>query len=648
MRLLRSSILLLAMVVTIHAAAAATTPAATCTSSKLIASGKEAASLLKCEAKAALRDEPVDPVCVSKAQTKLGSSFSKAELRGGCANVGDADDVRTSVEAFTSQASTALVHGSDTDSRRCAFSKRKTTGKSAKGKLKCYGKAARRATSVDPLCLEKFAAKLTTGFQVAETKGGCLTSADAGAITSLVDAEVSNVKQIVVGVCGDGVLSGGEQCDGSDDQNCPGLCLGDCSCGLTCGNGTLEAPEECDDGGNLGGDGCSGNCQLEDTTALCTGLVPTPGTALAAVRVASGLTQPVHVTAPRLDPNRVFIVEQPGTVRVLKNGVLSPTPFLDIGALVGCCGERGLLSLAFHPDYETNGRFFVDYTDKTGNTVVARYERSASDPDVTDPSSAKVLLTVVQPFSNHNGGQLAFGPDGYLYVGLGDGGGAGDPQENAQDDARLLGKILRMDVDLAVDASPYYEVPASNPNAGAGAPLGLIWDKGLRNPWRFSFDRQTGDLYIGDVGQNAWEEIDFEPAGAVGGINYGWDVFEGDGHCYEPDPAPSCPDPPSGFTMPVHEYDHGEGCSITGGFVYRGCAMPDLRGTYFYGDYCTAFVRTLAVVAGAAQLQADRTAELAPGGGVTIDSISSFGEDARGELYIADLGGEVFKIVPAP
>jgi cysteine-rich repeat protein len=430
----------------------------------------------------------------------------------------------------------------------------------------------------------------------------------------------------------------------------PPLSCGDASA-MRCGDARAEGVEECDDGDNANGDGCSATCQLEDPGSACAGVDAVAGTALTTIRVTSGLDLPLQVTAPSLDPNRVFVVEQSGTIRILENGVLLPEPFLSISGKVSCCGERGLLGLAFHPDFEQNGRFFLNYTDTNGDTVIARYEVGA-DPARANPESERILRTIPQPFSNHNGGQVAFGPDGFLYVGMGDGGGGNDPLETAQDDASLHGKLLRLDVD--VDAPPYYAVPPTNPNAAAGDPLGLIWAKGLRNPWRFGFDRLTGDLYIGDVGQSGWEEIDFQPGTSAGGENYGWDIFEGIGHCREPEPpATSCPDP-NDFTLPVIEYANfdngsaaGEGCSVTGGFVYRGCALPDLRGTYFYSDFCSAFIRTFrGVVDGVVQEPADRTAELSPGGGLSIDSVTSFGEDARGELYITDRGGEVFKIVP--
>ncbi len=418
------------------------------------------------------------------------------------------------------------------------------------------------------------------------------------------------------------------------------------SCTLTppvCGNGSVESGEECDDGGTMSGDGCSDTCQLENTSAICAGVPSVAGTSIVSVRVASGLSSPLFVTAPRLDPNRVFVVEQGGRIRIIKNGILLPTAFLAIESKVNFSGEQGLLSMAFHPDYETNGRFFVYYSDTDGDIRIARYQVSGN-PDLADDTSEKILLTINHQFAgNHNGGQLQFGPDGYLYAGTGDGGGGGDPLESGQDLMTMLGKQLRLDVD--VETPPYYTRPAGNPFPGAGDPFDLIWAYGLRNPWRFSFDRQTGELYTADVGQNAWEEVDVQPAG-TGGLNYGWDIFEAR-HCFEPDPDPACPSPPTGFTMPVLEYDHGQGCSITGGYVYRGCALPDLRGTYFYSDYCTAFVRTFKGVSGGdAQNLADRTADVDPPGGLTIDSVTSFGEDARGELYVVDQGGEVFKIVP--
>jgi cysteine-rich repeat protein len=405
-----------------------------------------------------------------------------------------------------------------------------------------------------------------------------------------------------------------------------------------CGDGVTEPGEQCDDGNVINGDGCSATCEFESNTCsdVCAGVVPVSGTAIKAVRIASGLSSPLLVTAPPRDVSRIFIVEQTGTIRVMKWGTLLPAPFLDIHAKITSGGERGLLGLAFHPSYATNGRFFVDYTDLSGHTVVSQYQVS-NDPDVA-ATTETVLLQVTQPFSNHNGGHLAFGPDGYLYIALGDGGSGGDPQGNGQNINARLGKLLRLDID---GAAPYVS-PASNPFFGATPGRDEIWAYGLRNPWRFSFDRTAGDLYIGDVGQDRFEEVDFQPVGSAGGQNYGWNVVEGNGHCY---PSGSGCDQ-TGMTQPILEYDHGQGCSITGGYVYRGCAMPDLRGTYFYGDYCSAFIRSFRVVGGVATQPQDHTAELAPGGGIAINSLSSFGEDARGEIYICDLGGAVFKIVP--
>ena len=259
-------------------------------------------------------------------------------------------------------------------------------------------------------------------------------------------------------------------------------------------------------------------------------------------QVAFGFTSPVTVTNADDGSGRLFIVQQPGQVLILINGTILPTPFLDISDLVSCCGEQSLLGLAFHPDYANNGFFYVDYTDNAGNTVVARYTVSAKDPNVGDPDSAYAILTQAQPFPNHNGGQITFGPDGYLYIALGDGGSGGDPQENGQNLQTWLGKILRVDINsdgFPGDPNRNYAVPPDNPFVGDPNALDEIWAYGVRNPWRFSFDRETGDLFIADVGQNSWEEIDFQPAASTGGENYGWDVLEGM-HCFEDDPPGSC------------------------------------------------------------------------------------------------------------
>ena len=351
--------------------------------------------------------------------------------------------------------------------------------------------------------------------------------------------------------------------------------------------------------------------------------------------VAQGLTSPLYLTSPPSDSARLFIVQQDGRIRVVRNDTLLATPFLDIRTLVTSGGEQGLLGLAFHPNYRQNGWFYVDYTDLNGNTRVVRFTVSA-DPNVAAATTGDTVLAVAQPFTNHNGGMLLFGPDGYLYVGLGDGGSGGDPYGNGQNRHVLLGKILRLDVD---HGSPY-TIPATNPFAADTARLGAgeVWDYGLRNPWRFSFDRATGDLYIGDVGENLYEEVDVEPSGGGGGVNYGWNVMEGL-HCYN---ATSCT--MTGLMPPVLEYSHAGGsCAVIGGYVYRGKQLPILAGQYLYADNCGGWVRSFQYALGRAGNLQDWTAQLNAGTGV-----SSFGEDARGEVYIINLGGKVYRIVPAP
>lgn len=380
--------------------------------------------------------------------------------------------------------------------------------------------------------------------------------------------------------------------------------------------------------------------------ALPAALAVAPAPAFAqprAVLVASGLSSPLQVAAPPGDSERLFVVEQRGRVRVVRNGAVAST-FLDVSSKVSCCGERGLLGLAFHPRYFETGRFFVNYTDAAGSTVVAEYRVSA-DPDRADPASERVLLRQVQPYSNHNGGNLEFSPlDGYLYVGLGDGGSAGDPQDNAQSDFTWLGKLLRLDVDR-VDGVRPYGVPPDNPFASAGTPRAEQWAKGLRNPWRYRFDRLTGDLYLGDVGQGAREEIDFQPVTSTGGENYGWRLMEGT----------ACYDPPSGcqtgrtLTLPVFEYRHERGrCSVTGGPLVRSASLPELDGRYLFGDYCTGELWSVLPRDGAATDLRDHTAESAPGGGRAISQVSSFGEDALGRVYVCDMAdGEVYRLESA-
>jgi glucose/arabinose dehydrogenase len=364
----------------------------------------------------------------------------------------------------------------------------------------------------------------------------------------------------------------------------------------------------------------------------CTPLAGTPP--LTSVRIATGLATPVDVQVAPGDRSRLFVVEQTGRIRIVRaGGAVAATPFLDIASRVGTGGERGLLGLAFHPAFAQNGRFFVNYTDRDGDTHIAEF-RAGAGMDTADPSTERLVLFVAQPFANHNGGALAFGPDGMLYIALGDGGSGGDPLGNGQSLMTQLGKILRVDVDRG---SPF-AIPADNPFAGRANALGTIWAYGLRNPWRIAFDRLTGDLYIGDVGQNALEEVNVGLAARRGGENYGWNVMEGT-RCFRP--ASGCPT--AGLTPPVVEYGHGDGCSITGGVVYRGCRMPGYHGTYFYADFCTGMIRSFRLSNGAAADQRDWTA--AVGNGVSLPS--SFGVDADGEVLIVDHDGELFRIVPA-
>ena len=361
---------------------------------------------------------------------------------------------------------------------------------------------------------------------------------------------------------------------------------------------------------------------------------PPPPPALGLQEVASGLDFPLFLTAPPTDQTRLFIVEKTGRIRIVRNGALLANPFLDLSARVSSGSEQGLLGLAFHPGYASNGLFVVNYTNPSGDTRVSAFRVSAN-PDLADAGSEQVILAVAQPFSNHNGGMVGFGPDGKLYVGLGDGGSGGDPQGNGQNRNTLLGKLLRLDLSGTGQVS----IPPDNPFAGQAGIRGEIWSFGLRNPWRFSFDRATGDLYIADVGQNAREEINLgtEAAGLGRGVNYGWNLMEGDA-CFSP-PA-GCNR--AGLTLPVLDYDHSEGCSVTGGYVYRGSAIPELRGHYLYADFCGGWVRSFRASGGAAVDRQDRTTLSPPGGG----QIPSFGEDSRGELYLMVASGRVFRIVP--
>ncbi|HEX2188453.1 MAG TPA: PQQ-dependent sugar dehydrogenase [Longimicrobiaceae bacterium] len=343
--------------------------------------------------------------------------------------------------------------------------------------------------------------------------------------------------------------------------------------------------------------------------------------------VASGLSSPLFLTAPPADP-RLFIVEQPGRIRVVENGALLPAPFLDIADRVSSGGERGLLGLAFHPSYAANGYFYVDYTDPGGDTRVERYRVSA-DRNRADPASAKTILHVPQPFANHNGGMVAFGPDGKLYVAMGDGGSGGDPQGHGQDPGTLLGAVLRIDV----DAGDPYAIPADNPFVGRAGARGEVWATGVRNPWRFAWDREAGLLYLADVGQSAVEEVNVVPAGAAG-LNFGWNVMEGS-RCFRP--AEGCSR--TGLVLPVLEYPHSEGCSVTGGYVYRGQRIPALRGHYFYADYCRGWVRSF-------RHQGGQAADRREWGFGDVGSVLSFGEDAAGELYLLSAAGRVYRLAP--
>ena len=360
------------------------------------------------------------------------------------------------------------------------------------------------------------------------------------------------------------------------------------------------------------------------------------GTGLTFEEVATGLSNPLGITSPPGD-DRLFVVEQTGTVRIIAGGELQPGPFLDISDRITTQGsEQGLLGLAFHPDYAANGAFYVYYTDTEGTVIVSRFAVT-DDPDVADPASEVVQLVQEQPYPNHNGGAILFGPDGYLYLGLGDGGSSGDPQGNGQDLGTWLGKLLRIDPDPAATAgAPQYAVPAENPFVGQAGALPEIWAYGLRNPWRVSFDTATGDLWVADVGQDEWEEVNRVPADSPGGENYGWSIREG-AHCFETE---SCPT--DGLTDPVTEYDHDQGVSVTGGYVYQGTAIPGLAGTYLYADFGTGLLW------GARPASDGSYVASAPI--ETGFNVSSFGQGSDGEVYLALFGrdgGSVVRMAPA-
>ncbi len=343
------------------------------------------------------------------------------------------------------------------------------------------------------------------------------------------------------------------------------------------------------------------------------------------VNVVDGFDRPLDLK--HVNDERLFVVEQRGVIWVVENGERRPEPFLDIQQFVSDrANEQGLLGVAFHPNYNENGQFFVNYTDTQGNTVIARFVVS-SDPNLADPNSLRVILRVNQPHANHNGGGILFGPDGFLYIGTGDGGSANDPDENGQDLETLLGKLLRIDV----TSKDPYTIPPDNPFASGTTPE--IWAYGLRNPWRFAFDSLTGDLYIADVGQNAWEEINFQPAGTPGGVNYGWNVREG--------AHPSAGEATEGLTDPVAEYDHAQGCSVTGGVIVRDPNLPEWDGVYLYGDYCTGLVWGLVRNAEGQWLSDVLFRD-------TGFSISAFGEGSHGSVYLLDHQGGVYRLERSP
>lgn len=389
-------------------------------------------------------------------------------------------------------------------------------------------------------------------------------------------------------------------------------------------------------GGSAGAGGSAGSGGNPMNCAAGTAEAPPK---LKLTEVAKDLDRPVFVTAAPNDSTRLFVVLKPGRIALMKDGNLLAQPFLDLSAIIESgANERGLLGLAFHPDYQNNGRFFIYFTRKPdGSLVISECARDPNSQDKALAACLKDFLTIPHSRTNHNGGMLAFGPDGYLYAGTGDGGGSGDPDKNGQNTMAKLGKILRIDVDK------YPTAPAGNLTSGDPD----IWDWGLRNPWRFSFDRCAGDIYIADVGQFLWEEINVEPKGQ-GLVNYGWDTMEGK-HCF--DPAMNCDQ--TGLTLPVTEYTHDDAvmdCSVTGGYVYRGTKIPALVGTYLYADYCSRRVRTLAWSKGAIIKEGEVTQDLdtlALTGGIT-----SFGEDADGEMYVVidnnqdGTLGKVYRIDP--
>lgn len=360
------------------------------------------------------------------------------------------------------------------------------------------------------------------------------------------------------------------------------------------------------------------------------GALPIVAQELRLRRLASGLDRPVSVYAPSDGSSRVYVVEQPGRVRLMVDGTLRTEPVLDIRHLVSCCGERGLLDFILDPAFAANGRAWVNYTDASGNTAIARFTARPENETRFDPQSQRIVLQIPQPFTNHNGGQLRFGPDGMLWIGTGDGGSGGDPGNRAQRLDTLLGKMLRLDV-----RGDSYQVPRDNPFIGSAGARPEIWSFGLRNPWRFSFDRRTGDLWIADVGQGAVEEVNLAPAGSSGGENYGWRIMEGSS-CFNP--SSGCNR--AGLALPVVEYRHDEGCSVTGGHVYRGRSIRELEGRYIFGDYCSGTI-----------FSATRRSDGSWSREILLRTslnITSFGEQSDGEILILDHGGSLYRLERVP
>jgi len=377
--------------------------------------------------------------------------------------------------------------------------------------------------------------------------------------------------------------------------------------------------------------------------------------ALSSIKIADGFSKPVYMCQAPGDNNRLFVLEQKGVIKIIKNGKKERKPFANLRDRVHNPlmpgDERGLLGMAFHPNYQSNGYVYLNYVDEDDHTIVSRFSVS-NNPNRLNAKSERILIKLKQPFTNHNGGHIVFGPDGYLYISLGDGGKAGDPYNNAQNLGNLFGTVLRIDV----DRGELYAIPDDNPFINSPKTRGEIWLYGLRNVWRFSFDRETGDVYIGDVGQNMWEEIDFVSAEEAGGQNFGWRVMEGT-HCYNPPE-----DCEQIGVLPIYEYPNDanymkvltgmdepnvDGCSVTGGYVYRGKDIPGLNGTYFFADYCSGNIWTFKEVEGMATNFRNRTAEINLGGGQFTNYISSFGEDNNGELYFVDYNGTIYKLIAA-